>query len=65
MSTRWKKTPCETNACVEVGALSYGEFAIRNSMFRANTVVFTKKEMQAFIRAVKVGVFDDLIEGPR
>lgn len=59
--SRWRRTPCDTAACVEIGRLSYGHFAIRNSNFRADKALFTEQEMKAFIRAVKDGHFDDLI----
>lgn len=63
--TRWRRTPCESSACVEIGATSYGDFLVRNSNFRADKVGFTAQEMRAFIRAVKDGHFDDLIWGPK
>lgn len=60
--TRWIKTPCDTNACVEVGKLDYGDYVIRNSQFGTRTVTFTPAEMRAFVRAVKNGTFDSLFE---
>lgn len=59
--TKWIKTPCDTSACVEVGKLDHGDFAIRNSIFEANRIVVTRAEMAAFIQAVKDGVFDELV----
>lgn len=63
--TRWVRARCDTSACVELGALSYGDYAIRNSNFRADKVVFTRKEMMTFLSAVKAGEFDRLFEGPQ
>lgn len=59
---KWIKTPCDTNSCVEIGKLPHGDFAIRNSMFRANTVVITEDELKAFLIAVRNGAFDGFVE---
>lgn len=59
---KWIKTPCDTNACVEIGKLPHGDFAIRSSQFRANTVVITEQELVSFIQAVHAGVFDKFVE---
>ena len=63
--TRWRRAPCESTSCVEVGVTSFGGYLIRNSNFRADKAAFTQTEMRAFIRAVKNGHFDDLIWGPK
>lgn len=59
--THWRRSPCNDGACVEVGRLSYGHYAIRNSNFRADKALFTQEEMKAFITAVKNGHFDDMV----
>lgn len=59
-TTRWVRTPCESGSCVEVGRLEYGDFAIRNSNFKADKVIFTEKEIAYFLQAVKNGHFDRL-----
>lgn len=62
-TTRWVRTPCgESVACVEIGKLEYGDFAIRNSNFKSDKVIFTRQEIAAFIRAAKNGHFDRLFE---
>lgn len=67
MTEYWRKTPSPDNkgACVEIGRLTYGDYAIRNSLFRADRIPFTREQLLLFIRAVKLGVFDDFVEGPR
>lgn len=65
MTTRWVKTPCDTNACIELGVMDYGDFVIRNSQFRARSVVANPAEMRAFVQAAKNGAFDKLLEGPK
>jgi hypothetical protein len=47
--------------CVEVAALPDGRIAVRNSNHRdAGVVYFTRLEMDAWIKGVKAGEFDDL-----
>ncbi|WP_190823242.1 DUF397 domain-containing protein [Saccharopolyspora pogona] len=47
--------------CVEIAALSDGRIAVRNSKAPdAGTVLFTHSEMDAWIKGVKAGEFDDL-----
>lgn len=47
--------------CVEVAALPDGRIAVRNSNHReAGVVYFTRPEMDAWIKGVKAGEFDDL-----
>lgn len=48
-------------SCVEVAALVDGRIAVRNSNNReAGVVYFTRPEMDAWIKGVKGGEFDDL-----
>jgi hypothetical protein len=48
-------------SCVEVGALPDGRIAVRNSHHPdAGAVFFTRAEMDAGIKGVKAGEFDDL-----
>ncbi|MGH3865379.1 MAG: DUF397 domain-containing protein [Pseudonocardiaceae bacterium] len=47
--------------CVEVAPLDDGRTAVRNSNHpEAGVVLFTRAEMDAWIRGVKAGEFDDL-----
>jgi hypothetical protein len=47
--------------CVEVAALTDGRIAVRNSNHPdAGAVLFTCTEMDAWIKGVKAGEFDDL-----
>lgn len=47
--------------CVEVAPLADGQVAVRNSKHReAGHVVFTRAEIDAWLRGVKAGEFDDL-----
>ncbi|MGH3873258.1 MAG: DUF397 domain-containing protein [Pseudonocardiaceae bacterium] len=47
--------------CVEVAALPDGQIAVRNSNHPdAGTVLFTRPEMDAWLKGVKSGEFDDL-----
>ncbi len=47
--------------CVEVAALEDGRIAVRNSNHReVGVVLFTRPEMDAWIKGVKAGEFDDL-----
>ena len=48
--------------CVEVAALTDGRIAVRNSNHPdAGAVFFTRAEMDAWIKGVKAGEFDDLV----
>ncbi|MPZ64502.1 MAG: DUF397 domain-containing protein [Pseudonocardiaceae bacterium] len=50
-----------TGACVEVAPLDDGRIAMRNSKTPdAGVVFFTRAEMDAYIKGVKAGEFDDL-----
>jgi hypothetical protein len=47
--------------CVEVAALPDDRIAVRNSNYPdAGAVYFTRAEMDAWIKGVKAGEFDDL-----
>ena len=62
MRGSWKSGPTASKTVVEIGRYEFGGYAIRNSAFRARTIVLTKSELVAFLNAVKMGVFDDLVE---
>ena len=48
-------------SCVEVADLPDGRVAVRNSTDRGGpTVLFTRAEMDAWVRGCKAGEFDDL-----
>ncbi|MEU5106006.1 MULTISPECIES: DUF397 domain-containing protein [unclassified Streptomyces] len=48
--------------CVEVAPQADGTIAVRNSKNpAAGTVFFTRAEMDAWLRGVKAGEFDDLV----
>ena len=50
-----------SSTCVEVAALPDGRVAVRNSNHPdACAVYFTRAEMDAWIKGVKAGEFDDL-----
>lgn len=50
-----------TGACVEIALLDDGRTAVRNSNHPdAGVVLFTRAEMDAYIKGVKAGEFDDL-----
>ncbi|MDQ2710372.1 MAG: DUF397 domain-containing protein [Actinomycetota bacterium] len=47
--------------CVQAAALPDGRVAVRNSNHpEAGTVIFTRPEMDAWVKGVKAGEFDDL-----
>ena len=59
----WRKSSFSngTGACVEVALLDDGRTAVRNSNHpEAGVVLFTRAEMDAYIKGVKAGEFDDL-----
>jgi len=50
-----------TKSCVQIAALDDGRTAVRNSNHPEDGVVlFTRPEMDAWIKGVKAGEFDDL-----
>ena len=62
---RWQKSSFSGNGnnnCVEMAPLSTGEIAVRNSRGRNGpTLIYTRAEVEALIRGVRNGEFDDLI----
>ena len=61
--TLWRTSSFSGNngACVEVAALPDGHIAVRNSDHPdEGMVLFTHAEMNAWVRGVKAGEFDDL-----
>lgn len=61
-TTRWRKSTFSgVGECVEVAELGDGLIGMRNSKApEAGVVVFTKGEIDAFVKGVKAGEFDDL-----
>jgi hypothetical protein len=61
--TLWRTSSFSGNngTCVEVAVLPSGRIAVRNSNHPdEGIIVFTRAEMNAWIRGVKAGEFDDL-----
>lgn len=61
--TLWRTSSFSGNngTCVEVAVLPNGRIAVRNSNHPdEGMVLFTRAEMNAWIRGVKAGEFDDL-----
>jgi hypothetical protein len=59
----WRKSSFspDEGACVETAPLADGSIAVRNSNYpQADVVLFTRAEMDAWIKGVKAGEFDDL-----
>ncbi len=59
----WRKSSFSNGggSCVEVALLDDGRTAVRNSNHPdAGIVLFTRTEMDAYIKGVKAGEFDDL-----
>ena len=62
-ATPWRVSSFSGNngTCVQVAALSDGRIALRNSTHPDNgTILVTRTEMNAWLRGVKAGEFDDL-----
>jgi len=61
---RWRKSRHSSQAeCVELAWLSGDAVGVRNSRDPAGAVLhFTRGEMEAFVRGVKDGEFDDLLD---
>ena len=60
----WKKSSRSNSqgACVEVAGLPGGAVAVRNSRFSAGpALIYTRAEIDAFIRGAKDGDFDYLL----
>jgi hypothetical protein len=64
-SARWRKSSFSGNGnnnCVEMARLATGEVAVRNSRDPDGpTLIYTRPEVEALIRGVRNGEFDDLI----
>jgi len=61
---RWRKSRHSSaqGNCVEVAALPDGGIAMRNSRYpEGPALVYTRAEIDAFLRGVKDGEFDDLL----
>ncbi|MEA2532211.1 MAG: hypothetical protein QOJ93_22 [Actinomycetota bacterium] len=62
---RWRKSSFSGNGnnnCVEMTRLVTGEVAVRNSRDPDGpTLIYTRAEVEALIRGVRNGEFDDLI----
>jgi hypothetical protein len=61
---RWQKSwhSNPNGACVELAALSSGEFAMRNSRFPTGPVLlYTRAEITAFLAGAKDGELDHLL----
>jgi Domain of unknown function (DUF397) len=59
----WRKFSfsADQGSCVEAASLADGSIAVRNSNHpQAGVVLFTRAEMDAWIKGVKAGEFDDL-----
>lgn len=59
----WRKSSFSTSGgnCVEVAPLDDGRVAVRNSNHPdSGAVIFTRAEMDAWVKGVKAGEFDDL-----
>jgi hypothetical protein len=59
----WRKASfsADQGACVELAPLPDGRVAVRNSNHPdAGTVLFTRREMDAWVQGAKAGEFDDL-----
>ena len=51
----------DQGSCVELALAPDGRVAVRNSNHRdAGTVLFTRREMDAWVKGAKAGEFDDL-----
>ena len=61
--TNWRISSFSGNngTCVQLAVLSDGRVAVRNSTHPDNgTILVTRTEMNAWLRGVKAGEFDDL-----
>lgn len=66
-NAQWRKSSFSTGGssgggdCVEAAALPDGRIAVRNSKHpEAGVVFFTRAEIDAWLKGVKAGEFDDL-----
>jgi Domain of unknown function (DUF397) len=63
---RWRKSSISNSqgACVELAELGTDEFAVRNSRNpNGPALIYTRAEIAALIEGVKLGEFDDLLNG--
>jgi hypothetical protein len=63
VSARWRKSLASnpSGSCVEVAELAGGAIAVRNSRYPAGpALIYTRREVEAFLAGVKDGEFDDL-----
>ncbi len=52
---------CTMNGCVEIGRLTNGQVAFRDTKDRSRPVlIFTNEEWLAFVAGVRAGEFDEL-----
>jgi hypothetical protein len=60
-TTRWRKSSFSgVNECVELAELEDGRIGVRNDCDPGSGVVaFTRAEIDAFVKGVKAGEFDD------
>jgi hypothetical protein len=60
-TTRWRKSSFSSIAeCVEVAVLDDGRIGVRDSKDPGGgTLAFTRAEMDAFVKGVMAGEFDD------
>jgi len=62
----WRKSSISNSqgACVELAKLDTDEFAVRNSRNPTGpALIYTRAEIAALIEGVKLGEFDDLLNG--
>ena len=62
----WRKSSISNSqgACVELAKLGTDEFAVRNSRNPGGpALIYTRAEIAALIEGVKLGEFDDLLNG--
>jgi uncharacterized protein DUF397 len=60
----WRKSAASNpnGDCVELAPLPAGGVAVRNSRApRGTALVYTRAEIEAFLRGAKAGEFDDLV----
>jgi Domain of unknown function (DUF397) len=62
----WRKSSISNSqgACVELAKVGTDEFAVRNSRNpNGPALIYTQAEIAALIEGVKLGEFDDLLNG--